>query len=140
MSAEAVQFSRPRRPLGVWVMTVFDSLVAGVSLLTAVFKGWEYVPDGFIVLWTILGLGICISAHVAWYGNRKGRNMLLILMTVYLGLMLVGNVRYIGWALGGDLDEEWYLGQVYLALGAIVWLVANYWLLLLGRRAKAFYS
>jgi len=138
---------RRKRPLFVWIMTIFDSLFAGVFLLAACFRlyanptfsGVEY-PMAQIVFWGILGLGICTSAQLAWYGSRYARNTLLALMTIYLGLAIWQNIVNFVWVSNSAFDQEPFIRQQVLETArSILWLAANFWFLR-GRRAKGFYS
>ena len=151
MSAEQIPGAavpeRRKRPLFVWIMTIFDSLFAGVFLLAAcfrlyanpIFSGVEY-SMAQIVLWGILGLGICLSAQLAWYGSRYGRNTLLALMTVYLGLAIWQNISILFWVSDSAWDEGSFIRQQVLeSARSVLWLAANFWFLC-GRRAKGFYS
>jgi len=137
----------PKRPLFVWVMTIFDSLFGGIFLLAAcfrlyanpVFSGIEY-SMAQIVFWGALGLGICLSAQLAWFGSRYGRNTLLALMTVYLGLAIWQNIANLVWVSDSAWDEGSFIRQQILeSVRSVLWIAANFWFLC-GRRAKGFYS
>jgi len=151
MSAEQTPVAtlpeRRKRPLFVWIMTIFDSLFAGIFLLAASFRllanptfsGIDY-PIGQIVFWGILGFGICLSAQLAWFGSRYARNALLGLMTVYLGMAIWQNISILFWVSDSAWDEGSFIRQQVLeSVRSILWLAANFWFLR-GRRAKGFYS
>lgn len=128
-----------RRPLSIWILTIFNILFA-VILMAAAFKGPAWgLPEGQAIFWGILGLGISLAAQLAWAGSRWGRNILLALLTLYLGLLLVQNLRDIAWAVDWSSDDAYIRREVLRAAFAVLWLAANYWLLL-GKRARRFYS
>ena len=138
---------RRKRPRFVWIMTIFDALFAGVFLLAAsfrlyahpMFSGIEY-PMAQIVFWGILGFGICLSAQLAWFGSRYSRDVLLSLMTIYLGLAIWQNIANFVWISGSAGDESLFIRQQSLeTVRSILWLAANFWFLR-GRRTKGFYS
>ncbi len=138
---------RRKRPLFVWIMTIFDSLFAGIFLVAASFRLFENptfsgiaYPMGQIVFWGVLGLGICTSAQLAWFGSRHARNALLGLMTVYLGLAIWQNIANLAWVSDSAWDQSDFIRlQVLEGIRSVLWLAANFWFLL-GRRTKRFYS
>ncbi|MDE2182481.1 MAG: hypothetical protein KGJ78_05615 [Alphaproteobacteria bacterium] len=140
----ASQVRAVRRPVGVWGMTVIDGLFAGVFLVAAAFKAGLHdelgYPLGQAILWGVAGLGIAITAQLAWYGSRLGRNLLLVLMTLYLGFGLFQNLQYLLWALREQLDNTDFIsGQIWSAVRSLAWLAANFWFLS-GRRTRGFFS
>jgi hypothetical protein len=128
-----------RRPLSVWILTIVNVLIA-IVLIAASFKGegWGF-PKAQVAFWGLLGIGISISAHMAWYGSRLGRNLLLILSTVYLGVLLFSGLRTIAWVNTWAGDARVMTRAILWVGFALVMLAANY-LFLLGKRAREFYS
>jgi len=138
MSKDAVVPSR-RRPLSVWILTIVNVLIA-IVLIAASFKGeaWGF-PSAQVAFWGLLGIGISISAHMAWYGSRLGRNLLLFLSSVYLVVLLYSGLRTIAWV------NAWS-GSAAVMARAVLWvgfatlmLAANF-TFLLGKRARKFFS
>jgi|WetSurMetagenome_2_1015567.scaffolds.fasta_scaffold682004_2 hypothetical protein len=138
MSKDAVVPSR-RRPLSVWVLTIANVLIA-IVLIAASFKGEDWgFPTAQVAFWGLLGIGISISAHMAWYGSRLGRNLLLILSTVYLAVLLYSGLRTIAWVNTWSGDAH-VMARAVLWVGfAILMLAANF-TFLLGKRAREFFS
>jgi hypothetical protein len=146
MSTEApvvMELPRPKRPIGVWGMTVIDLVFAGIFLLAACFRSFNYhlgYPARAVVVWGVLGFAICFTAQLAWYGSRYGRAALLALMTIYLGFALAQNANYLLWAMQEHVNNaDFVRHQIFEALRSVVWLAANFWFLT-GRRTRGFYA
>jgi hypothetical protein len=136
MSKDAVV---SKRPLAIWVLTVVNVLIA-VILIAASFKGEDWgFPRAQVAFWGLLGIGISISAHMAWFGSRLGRNLLLLLSTVYLGMLLFQNVWTIAFVSQLPDAERALTHAILLAAFAVACLAANFFFLL-GKRARAFYA
>ena len=130
--------ARSKRPLSVWVLTLCDTLIA-VILLAASFKGSAWgVPVGQVIFWGALGLGISFSASLAWMGSRYARNVLLLLIAVYCGLVLIHSVQAVSWGLEMN-NNDYVVTETMRGAFALLWIAANFWLLL-GRRARAFFA
>lgn len=126
-----------KRPASVWLLWITNGLLAAFLIAASLiaqdrgFAVWQAALSG------IFGLIISIAAHAMWYGNRKGRAVLLAALTVFLGLIIVQSLIMIqradamGFSAGtADLMR--------IAL-SIVWLFANYWLLL-RKRVRTFFA
>jgi len=138
MSKDAVITTR-KRPLSVWVLTVLNVLIA-ILLIAASFKGEDWgFPRAQVAFWGLLGIGISISAHMAWFGSRLGRNLLLLLSTGYLGMLLFQNAWTIAFVSQLPDAERALTHAALLAAFAVVFLAANFFFLL-GKRARTFYS
>jgi hypothetical protein len=140
MSTEqTVRIPSYKRPLSIWVLAIANGLLAIVLIgasLTASHFGYT---TGQAVFMGIVGLGVSVSAHMTWFGKRYGRNLLIGLLTVFLGLLLVQSIRTIAWAIDVDYEGVLLSQSVAWAVFSVLWLAVNYWLLF-GRRARAFYA
>jgi len=137
--SQRARISKPNRPLSVWIATGGNLLLA-TWILAWSFAGLQMSFPGMQVFsWAVLALGITISSLLAWMGSRHARNIMLGLVTIYLGFLLVGSVRSIFWAQNWWVSEEYAIRMTAYAAFAAAWLVANYWLLL-GKRARTYYS
>ena len=88
---------RALRPLGVWILTILNSLVAGVLPLLAVVAamgGNVAVPGTEMTAMLLAGLGIgVIGASVGtWQRSDTARIVLLGLLALYHGLNTLGSV------------------------------------------------
>lgn len=128
-----------KRPLSVWVLCLGNGLLAVfliASSLIAEDRGyapWQAAISG------ICGLGVTLSAHACWFGNRWARNILLVLITVFLGLIVLQSAMTLLWAL-----EAGYQGPIAGAALtrfclSLLWLIVNYGFLH-SKRARVFFS
>lgn len=127
----------PKRPRSVWVLTITNGLIAAFMIAASIIAERRGFSPGQAAFSGLIGLGVTIAAHATWYGYRTGRLVLLILLTAYLGLLVVQSFSYVAWA-----ETYGYRPGVNLAilrgLGSLAWLAAN-WLLLFGKKARVFF-
>jgi hypothetical protein len=136
---EVVTVAKPKRPLAVWITTAINTVLA-IILLASSFRGGDWdLPALQVAFWAVLGLAIWISALSTWWGSRNGRNVMLVLVTVYLGLVLVQTVQTIKWMQDWSMNESYMLRYLLRIVLVFAWLVANYWLLL-GKRTRAYFA
>lgn len=140
MSTEQTAVILPRkRPLSLWVLPIANGLLA-VLMIAASFTATDAgYTTGQAVFTGLVGLGISISAHLTWFGRRYGRNLLLALLTLFLGLLLIQSVRTVAWAVDVGYEGALFSRAVAWAVFSVIWLAVNYWLLL-SRRARTFCS
>ena len=138
-TGQVIELAGRKRPLSVWILTIANGVLAmcmiGASIMSEDkgYMAWQAAIAG------IAGLGVSLSAHATWFGNRKGRAALLGLITLFLGLLILQNLVTLAWALDRDYRESYVPGALARVLSSAAWLVLNYWLLL-GRRARAFFA
>ena len=128
-----------KRPLSVWVLTVLNGLFAIVLIAVGFIAQSRGYSAGQAAFNGLFGLAISLAAHATWYGYRWGRLALLVLLTVFLGQLIVWSVMVINWS-----EDTGYRGPIVdqammRAFGSIIWLGAN-WLLLFGKRARMFFG
>ena len=94
-----------QRPTGVWILTIYAAIFAGIFPLVAVIalfvtgKGQAELGMTPIHLISSIGLamGIIASAIGAWKGSQKAKMILLILITIHY--LLIGlNNAYMLWS------------------------------------------
>ena len=140
MSTEqVVSLPSRKRPLSVWLLAVGNGVLAIfliASSLMAEDRGFTSSQAAFN---GIIGLAISICAHATWFGYRYGRNALLALITVYLGLLCIQSVQAISWAVDVGYAGSFLSWAVARAVVSFLWLVVNYWFLL-RKRARMFFA
>jgi hypothetical protein len=120
---------RELRPIGVWILTILNSLVAGVFPLLAVFAvlgGNAAVPGTELTAMLLAGLGIgVIGASIGtWQGSDSARIVMLGLLALFHGLNTLGLV--LGLSADGVPDSE--RARVYGSIfRAIFWIGINFW-------------
>src|ERR1044071_1857937 len=120
---------RALRPLGVWVLTILNSLVAGVLPLLAVVAamgGNVAVPGTEMTAMLLAGLGIgVIGASVGtWQRSDTARIVLLRLLALYHGLNPLGSVM--GLSIEGFPATE--QASIYGSIvRGIFWVAINFW-------------
>jgi hypothetical protein len=89
-----------------------------------------------LVLSTVLGLSIIVSAVGAWRGNKRARIAFLILVTLHYGILACNNLEI---ALSGLVDESRQLRAWTRMCRNIVWIGICWWYFS-SKRAKPFYG
>ncbi len=128
-----------KRPLSIWLLSLGNGLLAAFLIATSLLAVGRGFTVSQAVFSGVVGLGVSISAHAAWYGYRYGRAVLLALITLFLGLIAVQDFRILMWALDvgyHGIEVDWSIARIVLSL---VWILVNYWFFL-NKRARAFYS
>ncbi|MBV9786580.1 MAG: hypothetical protein JOZ51_00275 [Chloroflexi bacterium] len=120
---------RALRPLGVWILTILNSLIAGVLPLLAVVAamgGNVAVPGTEMTAMLLAGLGIgVIGASVGtWQRSDTARIVLLGLLALYHGLNTLGSVM--GLSIEGLPATE--QASIYGSIvRGIFWVAINFW-------------
>lgn len=121
---------KPTRPLGVWILTTYAALFAGIlPLVTAVVllftSSTADSPRAVdLVLPLVLCTGIIAAAIGTWRGNDRSRKALLVLITVYYVLIAVNN----GMALAGQgVPTEIQIKLLGRVLGGVVYPAVYIW-------------
>lgn len=128
-----------KRPLSVWVLCLGNGLLAAfliASSLVAEERGyapWQAAISG------LSGLGIAIAAHATWFGYRLGRTVLLVLVTLFLGLIVLQSAMMIAWALDVGYQGPIVASAFTRFCLSLLWLVVNYGFLL-SKRVRVFFS
>jgi hypothetical protein len=129
--------ARVKRPVSVWILIVLNWIL-GAFLIAAAFKAADLgYSAGQAAVSAVFGLGISLAAHLTWFGYRWGRLALLVLLTIFLGQIIVWSIMVINWS-----EQTGYRGPIsdlamMRAVGSVVWLAVN-WIVLYGKRVRAF--
>lgn len=120
---------RALRPLGVWILTILNSLVAGVLPLLAVVAamgGNVAVPGTEMTAMLLAGLGIgVIGASVGtWQRSDTARIVLLGLLALYHGLNTLGSVMGLSTEGIPATEQASIYGSI---VRGIFWVVINFW-------------
>jgi hypothetical protein len=98
---------RASRPIGVWILTVYALLFAGIApLLLSLFLlvSGNSTENGIRIFFSLsLSTGIVISAIGAWQGRENARKSLLVLITLNYVLIAINNYIMIN---SGQAPEE----------------------------------
>jgi hypothetical protein len=134
------------RPLGVWVLTLYDGLFVGLlpllSTLVVLVLQWrgqlgpetEFALVPLVVALT-MEVGVVTASVGAWRGSARARDLLVALLALHFILLLLQNVPVIldGSAQGRVVASTW--GRIFrIAL----MLAVNAWYFL-GGRTRSFY-
>ena len=125
-----------KRPIGIWAITVLNSLFAigllgliCLSFFASESQSLEY-QDGRSALRAPLALllfAMLPSTHLAWSGNRAGRNVMLVLLSIFFcGVIFLGGADIIwGFFFAKIQSFNWrILLEIVLAasaLGGEIW-------------------
>lgn len=120
---------RALRPLGVWILTILNSLVAGVLpllALVAALGGNAAVPGTELTAMLLAGLGIgVIGASIGtWQRSDTARVVLLGLLVLYHGLNTLGSLLGLGDPTIPDIERASIYGSIFRA---IFWIGINFW-------------
>jgi hypothetical protein len=136
--------ARTKRPLGVWLLTIYYGLFAGlfplIAVLVAFFNeegrailGLSEVDLGLSVL---LAVAILVSAVGAWRGNNVARIVFVVLLFLHYGLLVVSNFRL---STVEGLSESMQMTAAGRGIRFIIHIGINVWYFFLSGRPTAFY-
>lgn len=105
------------RPLGVWILTIYALLFAGISVALgtyALLMGIAVEMGGTlaIIFSIVLDAIIVISAIGAWQGKETARKILLVFVTVHYVFIGINNYMLIQSGLPLPEELEVYWGRV----------------------------
>jgi len=86
--------TKPKRPIGVWILSIYAIIFAGILPLLALFaiKRSGFNLSVFEALFPIiLAIGIIVSSIGTWQGSNKARISLMVLITVHYVLIAINN-------------------------------------------------
>ena len=126
--SEATPRRRIARPIGLYIITVFDFVAVGLVPLFAVVwvaRSTE-VELPFAAILISVGLAVMVMAASiwAWVGDNAGRWLLLILVTISSLLLILNNVLLIS---GGVTFGSTAIPNVGWIVRATFWIGINWW-------------
>jgi len=123
--------SKPQRPLGVWILTVYGANFAGIIpfglsiYLLASEKSSDFLDSaGFgLFLSLALNIGVFIAAFRTWQGKDRARIIFLILITLYYALVAFNNYQLIstGLAVSGETGMWGRVFRGFLYPAIFIW-------------------
>lgn len=139
MSNDNVVMVRGRRPLSVWILSIGNGVLAAFMIAASIMAEDRGYTGGQAAVVGISGVLLSIAAHTTWYGSHWGRLALLVLLTLFLGLLVVQSAMVIVWANETGYRAN-FVDAAFLRAGlSLVWLALNY-IFLFGRRARVFFG
>ncbi|GAA0562630.1 hypothetical protein [Rhizomicrobium electricum] len=130
---------RGRRPLSIWILSIGNGLLAVFMIATSILAEDRGYSGGQAAFVGVTGVLISLAAHTTWYGYRWGRLALLILLTLFLGLLIVQSAMVISWANEVGYRASSVDAAMMRAGLSLVWLALNY-IFLFGKRARMFFG
>lgn len=135
---------RRKRPIGIWVLTIWVGLNAGLipilTVLALFFRDrevLELVPTSFLAGSLIASCAVFASAVAAWSGDNRGRWAFLGLTVVYYTIVAVYYSLTIASGGVGLEQRKPFLWTRPIRAVLVASVVA--WYFLLNRNARAFY-
>ena len=109
-----------KRPLGVWILTGYAILFAGLGPVIAavmlLILGDEGQAAGLgpidWLLPLVLGICVTVAAIGAWRGSNRARIALVVLVTVHYVLIAINNLLWLGAGSVPDAQQVTALGRV----------------------------
>ena len=144
----AEETARGKRPLGVWLLTIYLALFAGIAplllltfLLAAETPTTEAsIPAGpALVVPAFTGLGVLVSSIAAWRGRNWGRYALVAFSALHYGLVAANNL---GMLWNDTLPDVPSLQPVRLwgrVIRGPIYIAIVAWYFLASKGAKEFY-
>ena len=140
---------RHDRPVGVWIIAFIN---AGYACLVAVrplqvllyphLEDWPLPARIAAPIAVLLAIGVCLASLGTWFGWRRARTLLLVLLTVMVGVLVWDNIALF-------LDRQNLLEDLKvmtprawwnstMGLRGLLWLLLNYWYFL-GSPTRTFF-
>lgn len=120
---------RALRPLGVWILTILNSLVAGVLplLMVVAVLGGNVAGSGTeltVLLLGGLGIGVIGAAIGTWQRSDSARVVMLGLLALVHGLNILGSVFGLSAEGIPSTEQASIYGSIFRA---IFWIGINFW-------------
>jgi hypothetical protein len=146
-SEVTTEIQKPKRPMGVWFLTIFMSLFTGVFPFGAALflsinqtaqteMGITFVD---LIFPMILGIVVVVTAIGAWKGNDKARIAFLVAITIHYGFIMYQNYQIAQMASSGLLESNLGPRSWARVFRGVFWIVICWWYFT-SKRAKPFYA
>ena len=123
--------SPPRRPVGVWIMSILNLLISGVfPILTAIAfvltgsKPSSLFDAALVLLQAGLGVAIAWAAIGAWQGKERSRKTLLTLLIISHSLQIVSNLIML---VASGIPSQFMSGLIGAVVRSAFWIGINLW-------------
>lgn len=143
-SGRRMQNQRRKRPIGIWILTIWVGLNAGlipaITALALFFRDREalkLVPTSFLALALIASCAVFASAVAAWTGDNRGRWAFLGLAVAYYVAVAVNSFSIASAGVGLEQREAFFWTR---AIRAVLVACVVTWYFLLNRNARLFYQ
>lgn len=118
-TATGTVIQKPTRPLGVWFLTLYAAIFAGLlPLLLAVFllvtgQGGGAMANlvNLVVTFIICG-GVIYAAVGAWQGDDRSRKLLIVMVALYYAMTAVSALLGLLTGLASESQESLMLRRV----------------------------
>ena len=119
---------RIAKPIGLYIITVFDFIAVGlIPLLTVIFAARNSESElPFAVVVISVGLPVLVMAVTiwAWVGDNVARYLLLALITLVSVLLIINNVILVS---SGEVSGGRAIPSVGVIVRATFWIGINWW-------------
>jgi hypothetical protein len=143
----AEEAHKPKRPFGVWFLTIYMSLFAGIFPFGAALflslnqaaqtdMGLTFVD---FILPLVLGIVVVVTAIGTWKGNNKARIAFLVAITIHYGFIMYQNYQIAQLASSGLLESNLEMQSWARVFRGVFWIVVCWWYFT-SKRAKPFYG
>lgn len=117
------------RPLGVTILAVLDSIMAGVFPLIMAFAAMgdsTGIPGGAgsAMMLALIGIGVIGCAIGTWQGSNRARIALLVLVTIFYALNILAGVSL---ATADFIEADAQTRAWATVARGVFWLALNYW-------------
>ena len=119
---------RIAKPIGLYIITVFDFIAVGLIPLLTVIIGVRNSESEFpfFVILVSVGLPVLVMAATvwAWVGDNVARYLLLALITLLSVLLVINNVVLLS---SGEASGDNVIPSVGVIVRATFWIGINWW-------------
>ena len=119
---------RIAKPIGLYIISVFDFIAVGLVPLLAVVwvarSSETELPFAAVLISVGLAVLVMAASFWAWFGDNAGRWLLLVLVTVSSLLLILNNLLLIS---GGETSGATAIPNVGWIVRATFWIGINWW-------------
>ncbi|MEM5774584.1 MAG: hypothetical protein AAGU05_06240 [Anaerolineaceae bacterium] len=131
---------KPKRPMGVWALTIYSLLSAGllptlIAVNAIISNNAGYDLYG-VILSMLLGLIIILLTVGTWQGRDIARKLYLVSISLHYALIVLNN----GLLLGSGIPAADEVSTLWQQILLSVVLLATNWVYFNLRSIKAFYQ
>ena len=143
-SGNGKESQKPKRPFGVWFLTIYLGLFAGlVPFGAALFLSFSQTAQAGmgisvvdLIFPMVLGIVVVITAILTWKGNNKARIVFLVAITIHYCFIMYQNYQL---ASSGLLESSVVTRIWARVFRGVFWIVISWWYFT-SNRAKPFFG